>query len=259
MGTPDVGSLKSALAFNDAWSGYCTIAVFVGLVFEYAILFWSERERLTPKKVVLSVIAGLLIAGGVGGEYFFGSKASEVTRTLEGISEQRIADSNREAKQANAEAKEFEDDAAKLKAENLRLESAIAPRGLSEGQQRELAGLRAFSGAAVEVKSYLADAEAGRLATEIMDALNKAGLQVVDNRMTLLPLTTTMFGASVGGSDTELVDRLRQILSEKDNDLLTQRFVSRTGLPAGTVLSFGVVTAPPSTRAYVVIGPKPVK
>lgn len=75
MGVPEVESLKSALSFNDAWSGYCTIIVFAGLIFEYAVLLRLEWKELTRKKMVLTVVAGLMIAGGVGGEYFLWYKS----------------------------------------------------------------------------------------------------------------------------------------------------------------------------------------
>jgi hypothetical protein len=71
---------------------------------EYTILLWLKRKDLTKTDITLTIIAGIAISLGVGGEYLFGSKASEAAMRLENLSEQRVADLNKEAGDARIEA-----------------------------------------------------------------------------------------------------------------------------------------------------------
>jgi Tfp pilus assembly major pilin PilA len=130
LATPDIEALKSALVKNQGLAEWCTIAVFAGLVVEYTILLWLKRKDYSRNEIVLTVAAGLAIAGGVYGEYAFGSKVSEAAVKLENISEQRVADAQEKAGVANATAKKFEsqisDSAARVKAAEAQVASANA-------------------------------------------------------------------------------------------------------------------------------------
>ena len=250
MDTPHIESLKSALNFYTSWAGYCTFTVFVGLIFEYAILFFSERKRLTPKEVVLTVIAAIMIAGGVGGEYCFGSKASNVAATLEGVSEQRIADSNREAKQA-------EDDAEKVKAENLQLEAQIAPRRVTAEQQEKILGnLEAFkaefSGKRIKVVSYILDTEALVFSEQITHILRSSGMTVDDDAMSITPVATLVFGIQVFGSDSELAKKIADAIGSSGSPIAVS-FVNSD--PTAGAMRFEYGAPPPS--ATVLVGIKP--
>ncbi len=106
--------VKSALTQHTRLVEWCTIAVFIGLLVEYTILLWLKRKDFSRTEMALTVIAGIAIAGGVYGEYFFGSKVSEDAMKLASISEQRVADSNREAENARVKAAAAEQHTAEL-------------------------------------------------------------------------------------------------------------------------------------------------
>src|SRR5437867_2032527 len=101
MGMQELEALKTTLVRNQEISGWCTIAVFAGLVAEYTILLWLKRHDLSRTELTLTILAGLAIAGGVYGEFHFGSKASEAALKLEEISEAKIADAQERAAKAD--------------------------------------------------------------------------------------------------------------------------------------------------------------
>jgi hypothetical protein len=137
----ELEALKTALFSDNRYAGWCTIAVFVGLVAEYAILPWIKRKGLPRWDRVLTSIAAIAIAGGVFGEYHFGSVASDIALQIENISEQRVADSNLEAKTAEQRTAE--------------LEASLADRHLTSDQRKQiLAILKGSSGTKVMV-TYL--------------------------------------------------------------------------------------------------------
>jgi len=88
VGTPEVEALKAALLSNNRLAELCTIGVFLGLVVEYTILLWLKRKELSRTEIVLTIVAGIAIAGGVYGEYLFGSRASDAALKLQSISKE---------------------------------------------------------------------------------------------------------------------------------------------------------------------------
>ena len=191
MGTSELDVLKAVLASNNRYAGWCTITVFVGLLIEYTILFWLERKKISCWERVLTIVAGMAIAGGVGGEYLFGSRASSAALKLESISEGRIAES--EERTAKAELAEKE------------LEAIIQPRDLASAEQieikRELSG---FSGRVVSVRSYALDTESKRLGKIIEEVLRASGLQVSDNLGNLFNLAGNVVeGIQIAGPHSQ--------------------------------------------------------
>jgi hypothetical protein len=90
--------------------------------------------------------------------------------------EARIAEANRAAAEANR-ISEHE------RLERIRLEALVAPRRLSEEQQRSIAdGLKQFSGRRVIVRSYGLDGEGTALGMNIIAALTLSGI-VVENEL----------------------------------------------------------------------------
>jgi hypothetical protein len=116
---PDIETLKSALVTNNVFAERCTIAVFAGLLTEYIILFWTQRKDFSKLEFGLAVAAAILIAGGVYGEYFFGSRASDAALGIEKISEDRIASLNKEAGEARERAAILENESFLLKQQLL--------------------------------------------------------------------------------------------------------------------------------------------
>lgn len=138
MGTAEVELLKATLKSNNHWAGICTIAVFVGLLVEYTILLWLKREELTGTEIALTILAGLAIAGGVFGEYHFGSAAADAAMKLETISENRVAELNVMAQNATALASRAQAAlaGAERDAERFRAQIANATKRASEADEK---------------------------------------------------------------------------------------------------------------------------
>ena len=129
---------------------------------------------------------------------------------LDGLKETR---SQPALRAANIRADKLEHDTQVLKEANLKLEAEIAPRDLSNRQKAALSNLTPFSGRAVGIKSDTIDTEGLRLATQILDALTKSHFRIEDNRLTIQPSGSVTFGVLVEGTDRNLVDELKRILS----------------------------------------------
>jgi hypothetical protein len=123
VGSPE--ALKAALISDTRVSGWCTFAVFVGLVVEYAVLLWLKRKEVSAKEISVTVIAGLLIAGGVFGEYVFGSRAADSALALQGYADREVASLNKDAAEARLEQEQ-------LRAANLALELSMKRREISD-------------------------------------------------------------------------------------------------------------------------------
>lgn len=149
--------------------------------------------------MALTIIAGIAIAGGVFGEYHFGSAASENALRLEVISDKQVSDAQTlaahaqlEAGKANERSATLEKQAASLRkqAESERLarvsiERVVAPRFLTEADRNAIAKTLSrfapsFSGRKVKIRSAALDMEAVLFASEIAEILTKAGIGVED-------------------------------------------------------------------------------
>jgi hypothetical protein len=172
LGTPDLEGLKSTLVNNNRYVGWCTVTVFVGLIVEYTILLWPKWNELKRWERIFTVIAGLAIAGGVYGEYFFGSNAADAALNIENISEHRVAE-------LNAKAEDSAKEAAHLRKQAAELESRVAWRRLSKEQQSTIADhLKRFAGLKVVVSYLGGDPEAQQFAEDIAAALRAVKCQV---------------------------------------------------------------------------------
>lgn len=170
----------------------------------------------------------------------------------------KIAKANQNAGEANERAGKFEKEAARGTAENLRLEAAIEPRRLTERQQQALAELTAFAGQTIGIKSYSSDTEGLVLASQVMDALRRSKIQIEDNRPTMQPAGSVMFGVSVDGPNGSLVTELRKILSMEGKLTASGFFVSTGRQGVSMSVGFGVIEGPPPA-ATITVGVKPIK
>jgi hypothetical protein len=198
MWTPDVEALKSMLVRNNRWMGWCTIAVFVGLLVEYTILLRPKINEFSSRELVFTFIAGVAIAGGVYGEYHFGSIASDAAFRLESVSEERVAQLNKDAEVARLGQE-------KLRAENLELEKLAVGRQLSPEQVVAVGqSLKPFAGRDLFITSYTGDAEAARLGLQIKAALRRAQINADDNLGRTIPVRGGVaFGVEVTGPENE--------------------------------------------------------
>ncbi|MHB8485505.1 MAG: hypothetical protein ACYDCM_07230 [Candidatus Acidiferrales bacterium] len=229
----------------------------------------SDAQRLADKvdfwnrwNIAFITLAFLAAAGLVVTSFALRSRNARLAsaqerliKTKDSLASLEISKANLLAGQANERAGKSEREAAKLTEANLRLEATVAPRRLSDSQQKSLEKLTEFAGKVVEIKSYSGDTEGAILATQILDALQRSGLQIVDNRLTVQPSGSIIFGVSINGPNAALTENMQRILS-KDNDLLTK---------GGIVIrqSMGIafiVTRPPSPPAAIIlVGTKPIK
>jgi hypothetical protein len=264
-------------AYRDSWFLYLlawTAVVIFGIIFEGPEVFHDVVGMLHKKKSstgheatipswikVLATIGWLFIVLGLVGEGIseaFVSKADGLIQTFNdnelAATETQVGNVNLVVALANERAGQFEDDAAKLKTENLQLEAEIAPRRLTDGQEKQLSQLSAFAGDVIEIKSYTNDTESAVLGYQIALDLLRSGIQVTNNLLTMESTQSINFGISVTGPNKELVERLSRILSTPD--LLGHETLSMGGRPNVVVLS-GVIHGPPAA-ATIVVGEKPL-
>ncbi|HLW82602.1 MAG TPA: hypothetical protein VKS20_11250 [Candidatus Acidoferrales bacterium] len=264
-------------AYRDSWFLYLlawTAVVIFGIIFEGPEVVHDVVGMLHKKKSstgheatipswikVLATIGWLFIVLGLVGEGIseaFVSKADGLIQTFNdnelAATETQVGNVNLIVALANERAGQFEDDAAKLKTENLQLETEIAPRRLTDGQEKQLSQLSAFAGNVIEIKSYTNDTESAVLGYQIALDLLRSGIQVTNNLLTMESTQSIDFGISVTGPNKELVERLSRILSTPD--LLGHETLSMGGRPNVVVLS-GVVQGPPAA-ATIVVGEKPL-
>lgn len=99
----DKNALEQLPSSYNWWMGLSTVAV--GILGEYVAHFIFEREaRDNKREVVVSILFGVLVLGGVVGEYIFGKKLSQVSEQLQQIADTEVAQSNRDAAAARKDA-----------------------------------------------------------------------------------------------------------------------------------------------------------
>ena len=168
MATSGLDGLTRVLAANNRYAGWCTFAVFLGLILEYTILLFPKWKELKRWERIFTVLAALAIAGGVGGEYYFGSGAAGAAMQIEGISETRLAELNSTANTALLEQE-------RLKQDNLRLQALIQPRSLTPEQQRGIGDqLRHSRVSRLQIGSFRGDPESYQFCEEIVTAFTIA-------------------------------------------------------------------------------------
>lgn len=97
--------LEHLLSSYNWWMGVSTIAVAVGILGEYVAHFVFEEEaRRNKREMAISVLFGLLVLGGVVGEYIFGKKLTQVSERLQQIADVEVAQSNKDAAAARKDA-----------------------------------------------------------------------------------------------------------------------------------------------------------
>lgn len=77
--------------------GMSTVAVAIGILGEYVAHFiFEEDARRNRREVAVSILFGVLVLGGVVGEYVFGKKLSQVSEQLQQIADTEVAQSDRD-------------------------------------------------------------------------------------------------------------------------------------------------------------------
>jgi len=224
----DKNALEQLLSSYNWWMGLSTVAVAVGILGEYVAHFIFEEEaRRNKREMAVSVLFGVLVLGGVVGEYIFGKKLSQASEQLQQIADTEVAQSNKDAAfarkeaeiahkevdsfdlriaksnkdaasanvragEANERASRNETEAEQLRKDNLQLEAIIAPRRLTPDQQTRIADNCArfnhlFKGKRIKILSYSLDTDSLIFAEQIIIALHASGMSVDDMTMSITP------------------------------------------------------------------------
>jgi hypothetical protein len=96
----DKSSLEALLSRYNWLMGISTISVAVGILGEYVAHFLFEKGERRKLEIGVSVAFGVLVLGGVSGEYIFGSKLSNASEELQRMADNEVARLNKEAGQA---------------------------------------------------------------------------------------------------------------------------------------------------------------
>jgi hypothetical protein len=100
--------LEQLLSSYNWWMGLSTVAVAVGILGEYVAHFVFEEEaRRNKREMTVSILFGVLVLGGVVGEYVFGKKLSQASEQLQQIADTEVAQSNRDAAAARKDTEGF--------------------------------------------------------------------------------------------------------------------------------------------------------
>lgn len=123
----DKNTLEQLLSTYNWWSGVSTIAVAVGILGEYVAHFIFEKEaRENRLEMGVSILFGVLVLGGVVGEYQFGKRISQVAEHLQQIADTEVAAARRDAELARKESADTNERAAKTEREAAQLENEAA-------------------------------------------------------------------------------------------------------------------------------------
>jgi hypothetical protein len=176
-------ALEQLLSSYNWWMGLSTIAVAVGILGEYVAHFIFEKDaRENKREMAVSILFGVLVLGGVVGEYIFASKLSQVAETLQQMADAEVAQANKDAAQANERAANAEKEAARLgkmaedeKLARVKIEQQLAPRTLDGEQQKRIRGrLSGFAGTPFEL-AVSDTTEAAALMLTLDNLLRAAG------------------------------------------------------------------------------------
>jgi hypothetical protein len=135
----DKNALEQLLSSYNWWMGVSTVAVAMGILGEYVAHFVFEKEaRRNRLEVAISTLFGILVLGGVVGEYIFGKRLSQVSEQLQQIADAEVARSNKDAAQARLDA-----EAAKQQSADTAERAARVERHAAEENARAAKALAA--------------------------------------------------------------------------------------------------------------------
>jgi hypothetical protein len=249
---------KSGIATNENRSKICGWAVFAGLVIEVALAA-AYRGHATLIENWAPVFADMLVALGVYGEIHFAGRVSKAEEKLRRKSEEKVATANERASAADEKAATATENATramleteKLRADNLAMEAALAPRLL----QPHPLGLRLFHHASISaIIQVVPDLEARRIAQMIASMLrdvacwNKVEMQTIPDTIDGIEIRWTSEAPTQASNIRDAVESLGGILFESQIEarpLVASRWFN-DGSPVPTDTIWIVVGMRPST------------
>ncbi len=170
----EVGSLKSVLNCWE-WVGYISTAiVFIGCVGEFIAEFTHLPKSVDVEKKLARLSLVVLILG-IAGELFSAVRTSQVSGQIIANIEERAADAEQKAGEANREAARLTKVAEDERVARVQIEEALAPRRLTTKQRSAISStLSRFSGQPVTAIHNTFDVEAAVFAAEIVSTLKLA-------------------------------------------------------------------------------------
>ncbi len=245
----------------DRWNS--SYVWFGGIALLIALFVFTAQFIIIRKSRLLATVQGNLLAAKdrelqidlrdkdvqIAGLH---AEASRHQQLLEEAALQ-ISHAGADAAHANERAAEANRLAEQERLERTKLEAEIAPRRLSQDQQTAIALIiNRYNGRRVRVSSYSMDAESAVLAKQVVSALNKANLQVVDATASISPVGGFALGIIVTGTNVQLASALRSALSLNGNLLVAP---ADTPMSGGMQMVYGV--SGPSPDAEILIAVKP--
>jgi hypothetical protein len=172
--------LRGEISINESRAEWGAWAIVVGLVLEVIIALTVSFD--IDKKWIDNwgaVIADCLIALGVYAEIHFGRKASGASRELQQRSDIKIAEANARAEEAIARAAEANERAEAETLARVELETRMAPRSLTAGQQAVIVEkIKPFGKFVFDFAVLRHDPEVMRLVGTIARVLRMAGSEI---------------------------------------------------------------------------------
>jgi len=191
--------LRETFRSANSYAEWATLAVVVGLIIEFGVLLIFAKEISRTEKWLL-IFANILVAGGVGGEYVFGGRASTAAIQLQQASDEKIAafsndaaEAKRDAANAIERAATLEKDAAIARASvadataraaeasrkaaeaELALQKIKSPRMLTPAQQDQISEIAKQFPKTPFILTIFDDPEAVTFMGQIEDSLTAGG------------------------------------------------------------------------------------
>jgi hypothetical protein len=164
----DESALKKEVSGAGRWVRIGAMSIVGGLIFEVILLLWFSAEK-TKWETGLLIVATLIIAAGVWIEDHFAHKAGDAAEKLQRISDEKIAEANARAAEAQLETE-------RLRGEHIGLQQRLAPRTLSKAQADVLQSLKGRV-SSINLAGEQ-DRETWDLIAQISSALVAAGIAV---------------------------------------------------------------------------------
>jgi hypothetical protein len=181
---------EGLIASHNWWLSLFTIIVAAGIFFEIAVEFVFSRDRPRIEKIAVT-ICGLIVLGGVIGEYIEGTNVADAANHLQKIADSDVGRLYKEASDANARAGKAEKVASesneraanadqKTEQERLarvQLEQKLAFRHLNPEQAASLkTQIAPLAGKQVKIFAQSRDFEASMFAGQLREILRSAGI-----------------------------------------------------------------------------------
>jgi len=172
--------LRETFRTANSYAEWATLAVVIGLIVEFAVLLIFAKEISRTERWLL-IFANILVAGGVGGEYVFGGRATTAAIQLQQASDEKVAMLGKDTAEAKKDAADAIERAAQLQKDSdkarLELAQIEATRTITPAQQVTLVQLlsNAAKGSISVVYPFADSTDAKTFADSISQTLERAG------------------------------------------------------------------------------------